>query len=91
MGGGLIYLEQDKYDQIVLFVQQTLIKLPVHVKHHFFIWTFGQITGWKGKDSILKLVTDYKNKKFDLDILVTHTLPFDKISEAFDLMYQGKR
>lgn len=38
-----------------------------------------------------KLVTDYKNKKFDLDILVTHTLPFDKINEAFDLMNQGKR
>ncbi|KAF6128588.1 alcohol dehydrogenase 4 (class II), pi polypeptide [Phyllostomus discolor] len=46
--------------------------------------------GWKGKDSIPKLVTDYKNKKFDLDILVTHTLSFDKINEAFDLMYQGK-
>ncbi|KAM5339386.1 all-trans-retinol dehydrogenase [NAD(+)] ADH4 isoform 2-T2 [Glossophaga mutica] len=46
--------------------------------------------GWKSKDSIPKLVTDYKNKKFDLDILVTHTLPFDKINEAFDLMHQGK-
>ncbi|XP_054447675.1 alcohol dehydrogenase 6 isoform X2 [Pteronotus mesoamericanus] len=46
--------------------------------------------GWKSKDSISKLVTDYKNKKFNLDALVTHTLPFDKINEAFDLMYQGK-
>ncbi|XP_058403540.1 all-trans-retinol dehydrogenase [NAD(+)] ADH4 [Diceros bicornis minor] len=49
--------------------------------------TFG---GWKGVDSVPKLVTDYKNKKFDLDVLVTHTLPFDKINEAFDLMHQGK-
>ncbi|PNI56586.1 ADH4 isoform 5 [Pan troglodytes] len=46
--------------------------------------------GWKSVDSIPKLVTDYKNKKFNLDALVTHTLPFDKISEAFDLMNQGK-
>ena len=46
--------------------------------------------GWKGVDSISKLVTDYKNKKFDLDVLVTNTLPFDKINEAFDLMLQGK-
>ncbi|XP_019517197.1 PREDICTED: alcohol dehydrogenase 4 isoform X2 [Hipposideros armiger] len=46
--------------------------------------------GWKGLDSIPKLLTDYKNKKFNLDALVTHTLPFDKINEAFDLMYQGK-
>ncbi|KAM6176412.1 all-trans-retinol dehydrogenase [NAD(+)] ADH4-like [Erethizon dorsatum] len=46
--------------------------------------------GWKSVDSVPKLVTDYKNKKFDLDILVTHTLPFDRINEAFDLMNQGK-
>ncbi|XP_036116852.1 all-trans-retinol dehydrogenase [NAD(+)] ADH4-like [Molossus molossus] len=46
--------------------------------------------GWKGRDSVPKLVTDYKNKKFNLDALVTHTLPFEKINEAFDLMHQGK-
>ncbi|XP_046507740.1 all-trans-retinol dehydrogenase [NAD(+)] ADH4-like [Equus quagga] len=47
--------------------------------------------GWKSVDSVPKLVADYKNKKFDLDALVTHTLPFDKINEAFDLLHQGKR
>ena len=46
--------------------------------------------GWKGTDSVPKLAADYKNKKFNLDALVSHTLPFDKINEAFDLMYQGK-
>ncbi|KAI5937817.1 all-trans-retinol dehydrogenase [NAD(+)] ADH4 isoform X1 [Manis javanica] len=46
--------------------------------------------GWKSIDSVPKLVTDYKNKKFNLDALITDTLPFDKIHEAFDLMYQGK-
>ncbi|XP_006910820.1 alcohol dehydrogenase 4 isoform X2 [Pteropus alecto] len=46
--------------------------------------------GWKSADSIPKLVTDYKNKKFNLDALVTSTLPFDKINEALDLILQGK-
>lgn len=46
--------------------------------------------GWKSIDSIPKLVTDYKNKKFNLDALVTNTWPFDKINEAFDLIRQGK-
>lgn len=53
--------------------------------------TFSAITGWKGVTSVPKLAADYKNKKLDLDALVTHTLPFDKVNEAFDLMYQGKR
>ncbi|KAB0396787.1 hypothetical protein E2I00_000146, partial [Balaenoptera physalus] len=47
--------------------------------------------GLKGIDSVQKLAADYKNKKFDLDALVSHTLAFDKVNEAFDLMYQGKR
>uniref|UniRef100_Q64563 All-trans-retinol dehydrogenase [NAD(+)] ADH4 n=1 Tax=Rattus norvegicus TaxID=10116 RepID=ADH4_RAT len=46
--------------------------------------------GWKSVDSVPNLVTDYKNKKFDLDLLVTHALPFDKINDAIDLMNQGK-
>ncbi|KAM9087807.1 LOW QUALITY PROTEIN: all-trans-retinol dehydrogenase [NAD(+)] ADH4-like [Megaptera novaeangliae] len=46
--------------------------------------------GWKGIDSVQKLAADYKNKKFDLDALVSYTLAFDKVNEAFDLMYQGK-
>ncbi|EMP32801.1 Alcohol dehydrogenase class-3 [Chelonia mydas] len=47
--------------------------------------------GWKSVDSIPKLVSDYMGKKFNLDALVTYTLPFDKINDAFDLMYEGKR
>lgn len=87
--GGIIYLKQPKSGLVTSFTHK-LIK-PLLVKNHVFTWHFGQITGWKSIDSIPKLVTDYKNKIFDLDILVTHTLPFDKINEAFDLMNQGKR
>uniref|UniRef100_A0A452GY87 Enoyl reductase (ER) domain-containing protein n=1 Tax=Gopherus agassizii TaxID=38772 RepID=A0A452GY87_9SAUR len=46
--------------------------------------------GWKSVDSVPKLVSDYMAKKFSLDALVTYTLPFDKINDAFDFMYEGK-
>lgn len=49
------------------------------------------LTGWKGVDSVPNLVLDYMAGKFSLDALVSYTLPFDKINEAFDLMRQGKR
>ncbi|NP_001164342.1 alcohol dehydrogenase class-2 isozyme 1 [Oryctolagus cuniculus] len=45
--------------------------------------------GWDA-ETVPKLVSDYKNGKFDLDALVTHTLPFDKINEALNLLDQGK-
>uniref|UniRef100_A0A8C5PGR2 alcohol dehydrogenase n=1 Tax=Leptobrachium leishanense TaxID=445787 RepID=A0A8C5PGR2_9ANUR len=47
--------------------------------------------GWKAKDCVPKLVKDYKEKKFDLDKLVTHRLPFEKINEGFELLRNGKR
>ncbi|KAM4706835.1 alcohol dehydrogenase 1-like [Discoglossus pictus] len=46
--------------------------------------------GWKSKTSVPQLVTDYMEKKFDLDKLVTHTLPFEKINEGFELLTKGK-
>ncbi|XP_063314652.1 alcohol dehydrogenase 1-like isoform X2 [Pelobates fuscus] len=46
--------------------------------------------GWWAKDDVPKLVTDYMEKKFDLDKLVTHRLPFEKINEGFDLLTSGK-
>ncbi|XP_063773878.1 all-trans-retinol dehydrogenase [NAD(+)] ADH4-like [Pseudophryne corroboree] len=46
--------------------------------------------GWKSVDNVPKLVSDYLSKKFDLDALVTYTLPFDEINKAFDLMREGK-
>lgn len=45
--------------------------------------------GWKSRDSVPKLVDDYMNKKLMLDEFVTHTFPFDKINEAFDVLHSG--
>ncbi|XP_029453258.1 alcohol dehydrogenase 1-like [Rhinatrema bivittatum] len=46
--------------------------------------------GWKSKDCVPKIVSDYMAKKFDLSELVTHTLPLDKINEGFELLKDGK-
>lgn len=48
-------------------------------------------TGWKSRDDVPKLVTDFLAKKFDLDQLITHVLPFKSIQEGFELLNSGKR
>lgn len=55
------------------------------------MFSYSFVQGWKSVDSVPKLVTDYMNKKLKVDEFVTHTLPFDQINEAFDLMHAGKR
>uniref|UniRef100_A0ABM5GK12 alcohol dehydrogenase n=1 Tax=Pogona vitticeps TaxID=103695 RepID=A0ABM5GK12_9SAUR len=53
-------------------------------------WKGSIFGGWKSKDSVPRLVSDFMQKKFTLDPLITHTLPFEKINEGFDLLRAGK-
>ncbi|XP_069486756.1 alcohol dehydrogenase 1-like [Ambystoma mexicanum] len=46
--------------------------------------------GLKSKDCVPQLVSDYMENKFKLDELVTHTLPFAKINEGFELLHAGE-
>ncbi|XP_056422751.1 alcohol dehydrogenase 1-like [Hyla sarda] len=46
--------------------------------------------GWKSKTDVPKLVSDYMNKKFDFDGLITHRLPLEKINEGFELLRKGE-
>ncbi|KAG8593128.1 hypothetical protein GDO81_000734 [Engystomops pustulosus] len=46
--------------------------------------------GWKSKNDVPKLVCDYINKKINFDGLITHTLPFEKINEGFELLRKGE-
>ncbi|KAM5255879.1 alcohol dehydrogenase E chain-like [Ctenodactylus gundi] len=55
------------------------------------IWTGTIFGGFKSRDAVPKLVDDYMEKKFSLDPLITHVLPFEKINEGFDLLRSGKR
>ncbi|XP_040274138.1 alcohol dehydrogenase 1-like [Bufo bufo] len=54
------------------------------------ILTGAYFGGWKGKDDVPKIVSDYINEKFELDGLITHRLPFEKINEAFELLRKGE-
>ena len=42
-------------------------------------------------DSVPRLVDDYMNKKLKIDEFITHTMPIEKVNEAFDLMHSGAR
>lgn len=53
------------------------------------VWKGTAFGGWKSKDSVPNLVQDYMAKKLILDEFITHTLSFDKINEAFDLLHSG--
>ncbi|XP_052035109.1 alcohol dehydrogenase 6-like [Apodemus sylvaticus] len=46
--------------------------------------------GWKTKEEFPKLVSDYMAKKFNLDLLITHTLTLSEANEAVQLMKSGQ-
>ncbi|NWW73897.1 ADH1 dehydrogenase, partial [Climacteris rufus] len=53
-------------------------------------WKGSVLGGWKARDGIPKLVSSYLEKKFNTDVLITHTLPFAKLDEGFELLRSGK-
>ena len=48
-------------------------------------------SGWKSCESVPKLVQEYMAGELKVDEFITHSVPLDKINEAFDLMHSGKR
>ncbi|XP_077156915.1 alcohol dehydrogenase 1A-like isoform X2 [Paroedura picta] len=64
------------YDPYLLFTGRT--------------WKGSVFGGWKSKEAVPKLVSDFMGKKFVLDPLISHTLPFDKINEGLELLRSGK-
>ena len=63
-----------------------LDKIQVH-GNTFLIF----FSGYNGRECIPKLSEEYMAGKIKLDEFITHTMPLDKINEAFDLMRAGKR
>ncbi|EAT41952.1 AAEL006458-PA [Aedes aegypti] len=53
-------------------------------------WKGTAFGGWKSVESVPKLVTSYMNKELMVDEFITHTMPVEKINEAFTLMHEGK-
>jgi S-(hydroxymethyl)glutathione dehydrogenase / alcohol dehydrogenase len=54
------------------------------------VWKGTAFGGARGRSDVPKLVDWYMDKKIAIDPLITHTLPLERINEAFDLMHEGK-
>ena len=46
--------------------------------------------GAKGRRDVPKIVDWYMDGKIDIDSLITHTMPVERINHAFDLMHKGE-
>ncbi|MEX2630487.1 MAG: S-(hydroxymethyl)glutathione dehydrogenase/class III alcohol dehydrogenase [Tistlia sp.] len=53
-------------------------------------WRGTAFGGARGRTDVPKIVDWYMDGKINIDDLITHTMPLDKINEAFDLMHEGK-
>ncbi|MEO6951894.1 MAG: S-(hydroxymethyl)glutathione dehydrogenase/class III alcohol dehydrogenase [Polyangia bacterium] len=54
------------------------------------VWKGSAFGGARGRTDVPKIVDWYMDGKIDIDSLVTHKLPLQRINEAFDLMHEGK-
>lgn len=54
------------------------------------VWKGTAFGGARGRTDTPKIVDMYMDKKIEIDPLITHTMPLEKINDAFDLMHQGK-
>ncbi len=53
-------------------------------------WRGTAFGGARGRTDVPKIVDWYMNGKIEIDPMITHILPLEKINDAFDLMHQGK-
>ncbi|NLY64244.1 MAG: S-(hydroxymethyl)glutathione dehydrogenase/class III alcohol dehydrogenase [Alcaligenaceae bacterium] len=54
------------------------------------VWRGSAFGGVKGRTQLPGMVEQAMAGELDLDPYITHTLPLDRINEAFDLMHEGK-
>jgi S-(hydroxymethyl)glutathione dehydrogenase/alcohol dehydrogenase len=54
------------------------------------VWKGTAFGGARGRTDVPKIVDWYMEGKIRIDPLITHTLPLDRINEAFDLMHAGE-
>ncbi len=54
------------------------------------VWRGTAFGGAKGRTDVPKIVDWYMDGKINIDDLITHTMPLDKINDAFDLMHSGE-
>ncbi len=54
------------------------------------VWKGTAFGGAAGRTDVPKIVNWYMDGKINIDDLITHTLPLERINEGFDLMHAGK-
>lgn len=54
------------------------------------VWKGSAFGGARGRTDVPKLVDWYMEGKINIDDLITHTLPFEKINSAFELLNHGE-
>ena len=54
------------------------------------VWRGTAFGGARGRTDVPKIVDWYMEGKIQIDPLITHTMPLDKINDAFDLMHKGE-
>jgi S-(hydroxymethyl)glutathione dehydrogenase / alcohol dehydrogenase len=53
------------------------------------VWKGSAFGGARGRTDVPKIVDWYMEGKINIDDLITHTMPLEKINDAFDLMHAG--
>ncbi len=54
------------------------------------VWRGTAFGGVRGRTEVPRIVDWYMDGKINIDDLITHTMPLDKINDAFHLMHEGK-
>jgi S-(hydroxymethyl)glutathione dehydrogenase / alcohol dehydrogenase len=54
------------------------------------VWKGSAFGGARGRTDVPKIVDWYMDGKIQIDELITHQMPLERINDAFDLMHEGK-
>ena len=54
------------------------------------VWRGSAFGGARGRTDVPTIVDMYMEGRLNIDDLITHTMPLERINEAFDLMHEGK-
>lgn len=54
------------------------------------VWKGSAFGGARGRTDVPRIVDWYMEGKINIDDMITHVMPLDKINDAFDLMHKGE-
>jgi len=54
------------------------------------VWKGSAFGGVRGRTQLPQIVDWYMDGKINIDDLITHTMPLEKINDAFELMHTGE-